>query len=115
MSVDEGSVRDLPGFVKVVVRKNFVGVVAEKQTQAIACCRRSSRSSGRRVSVCRPSKSFYDYIRKQPSRDVLLVDSQDVEQKLAQAATVLKATYCHPYQASRIDWRILRGGRCERR
>ncbi len=33
--VDEGSVRSLPGVVKVVVRKNFVGVVAEKPWQAI--------------------------------------------------------------------------------
>jgi len=35
VSVDEGSVRGLPGVVKVVVRKNFVGVVAEKPWQAI--------------------------------------------------------------------------------
>src|ERR1700730_3718736 len=31
VSVDEGSVRGVPGLVKVVVRKNFVGVVAEQQ------------------------------------------------------------------------------------
>ena len=35
MNVDENSVKDLPGLVKVVVRKNFVGVVAQKQWQAI--------------------------------------------------------------------------------
>ena len=35
VSVDESSVRDLPGVVKVVVKKNFVGVVAEKQWQAV--------------------------------------------------------------------------------
>ena len=34
ISVDEASVRGLPGVVKVVVRKNFVGVVAETQWQA---------------------------------------------------------------------------------
>jgi hypothetical protein len=28
-------VRDLPGVVKVVVKKDFVGVVAEKQWQAV--------------------------------------------------------------------------------
>ena len=33
-SVGESSVRQIPGVVKVVVRKNFVGVVAEKQFQA---------------------------------------------------------------------------------
>src|SRR5262245_56382131 len=34
-SVDESSVRSIPGVIKVVVRKNFVGVVAEKQYQAV--------------------------------------------------------------------------------
>ena len=98
VSVDEGSVRGISGLVRVVVRKNFVGVVAEKQTQAIEA------AAGLKV-VWTPGtglpaqQGFYDYIRKQTSRDVLMVDSQDVEQKLAQAATVLKATYCHPYQA----------------
>ena len=35
MAVDENSVRDVPGLVKVVVKKNFVGVVAQKPWQAI--------------------------------------------------------------------------------
>src|SRR5207247_5497869 len=29
VSVDEASVKDVPGFIQVVVRKNFLGVVAE--------------------------------------------------------------------------------------
>src|SRR5215469_1110240 len=98
VSVDEGSVRGVPGLVKVVVRKNFVGVVAEKQSQAIQGAANLkviwSRGSGLPAQ-----KDFYDYIRSQPSRDVMMVDSQDVEEKLAQATAVLKATYCHPYQA----------------
>jgi nicotinate dehydrogenase subunit B len=97
-NVDEGSVRGIPGLVKVVVRQNFIGVVAEKQTQAITAAAKLKVvwTSGIGLPA---QKTFYDYIRKQPSRDVLMVDSQDVEQRLAQAATVLKATYCHPYQA----------------
>ena len=35
VSVDESSVSGMPGVVKVVVKKNFVGVVAEKPWQAI--------------------------------------------------------------------------------
>jgi nicotinate dehydrogenase subunit B len=98
VNVDEGSVRGIPGLVKVVVRQNFIGVVAEKQTQAITAAAKLKVvwTSGIGLPA---QKDFYDYIRKQPSRDVLMVDSQDVEQQLAQAATVLKATYCHPYQA----------------
>ena len=96
--VDESSVRGVPGLVKVVVRKNFVGVVAEKQMQA-------AEAAGQlkvvwTAGIALPAQQdIYDYIRKQPSRDVLMVDSQDVEQKLTQAAKVLKATYCHPFQA----------------
>ena len=37
-------------------------------------------------------------MRRQPSRDALVVDSGDIERTLANAATVLKATYLHPYQ-----------------
>jgi CO/xanthine dehydrogenase Mo-binding subunit len=44
-------------------------------------------------------RDFFDHLRnQQPSRDSLLVNSGDVEQKLAAAASVLKATYVHPYQ-----------------
>jgi CO/xanthine dehydrogenase Mo-binding subunit len=98
VNVDEGSVRGIPGLVKVVVRQNFIGVVAEKQTQAITAAVKLKVvwTSGVGLPV---QKDFYDYIRKQPCRDVLMVDSLDIEQKLAQAATVLKATYCYPYQA----------------
>ena len=38
--VDEDSVRDLPGLVKVVVKNNFVGVVAQKPWQAIQAAER---------------------------------------------------------------------------
>jgi nicotinate dehydrogenase subunit B len=98
VNVDEGSVRGISGLVKVVVRKNLIGVVAEKQTQAITAAAKLKVvwTSGIGLPA---QKDFYDYIRKQPSRDVLMVDSQDVEKQLAQAATVLKATYRHPYQA----------------
>ena len=37
--VDESSVQHIPGVVKVVTRKNFVGVVAEKQWQAVQAAR----------------------------------------------------------------------------
>jgi nicotinate dehydrogenase subunit B len=98
VSVDESSVRGIPGLVKVVVRKNFVGVVAVKQMQAMQAAAELKVVWTSDTSLP-PQQDFYDYIRKQPSRDVLMVDSQDVDQKVAQAATVLKATYCHPYQA----------------
>jgi CO/xanthine dehydrogenase Mo-binding subunit len=95
-SVDEASVRDIPGFVKVVVRNNFVGVVCEKQWQAVQAANKLKVEWKPGPKL--PSQAgFYDYLRRQPSRDTLLVDSRDVDAKLAAAADVVKATYLHPY------------------
>ena len=98
IGVDESSVKGMPGLVKVVVRKNFVGVVAQKPWQAIQAAARLKVNWSAGTGL--PShRNFYDLLRNQkPTRDTLLVDSKDVEQKLAQAAAVLKATYLHPYQ-----------------
>jgi CO/xanthine dehydrogenase Mo-binding subunit len=97
MSVDEGSVKNLAGVVKVVVKKNFVGVVAEKPWQAIQAASQLKVTWSAGAGL--PSHAtFYAHMRTQPARDALAVDSKDVEQRLAAAATVLKATYLHPYQ-----------------
>ena len=96
-SVDESSVRQISGLVKVVVRNNFVGVVAEKQAQAIEAARRL-KVDWKPGAGLPPQKTFFDGLRKQPSRDVLVVDSKDVAQRLASAPTVLQAAYVYPYQ-----------------
>jgi nicotinate dehydrogenase subunit B len=96
--VDEKSVQHAPGLIKVVVRNNFVGVIAEKQWQAAQAAKdlKVTWKSGPGL----PAQSdFYDHMRKQPSRDVMLVDSKDLDYKLKSASRVLKATYLHPYQA----------------
>lgn len=97
VAVDEATVRDLPGVVRVVVRKNFVGVVAEKPWQAVqaAAALKATWTEGAGLPAHR---SFYDYLRQQPSRDALLVNSNDMDATLEKAAAVLRATYRHPYQ-----------------
>lgn len=97
-AVDEKSVEHVPGLIKVVVRKNFVGVVAEKQWQA-AQAAKILKVTWKPGPGLPSQKDFYDYLRQQPSRDAMLVNSQDVSDKLKSAAQVLKATYVHPYQA----------------
>jgi nicotinate dehydrogenase subunit B len=98
VGVDESSVQGMPGLVKVVVKKNFVGVVAEKRWQAIQAADKLKATWTPGAGL--PSNAdFYEYVRNQkPVRDTLLVNSKDVEQKLTEAATVVKATYHHPYQ-----------------
>ena len=98
VSVDESSVRDLPGVVKVVVKQNFVGVVAEKPWQAIQAAGKLKVAWSRGVGV--PSqRGFYEYLKNhKETRDTFVVNSADVDDQLKRAATVVKATYYHPYQ-----------------
>jgi CO/xanthine dehydrogenase Mo-binding subunit len=97
ISVDEASVQGMPGLIKVVTRKNFVGVVAEKPWQAIQAAEKLKVSWTPGTGLPKQSE-FHESLRKQPSRDQKLVDSKDTEQTIATAATVLKSTYYHPYQ-----------------
>jgi CO/xanthine dehydrogenase Mo-binding subunit len=95
-SVDESSVKEIPGLVKVVVKNNFVGVVCEKQWQAIQAANRL-KVSWKPGPALPAQATFYDDMRKAPSRDTMLVDSKDVDEKLASAVQTLRATYLHPY------------------
>jgi nicotinate dehydrogenase subunit B len=98
VAVDESSVSQVPGIVKIVVKNNFIGVVAEKPWQAVQAARalKSTWTPGPALPV---HMDFYEYLRNQtPTRDSFVVNSKDVDAALAGAAQVLKATYVHPYQ-----------------
>jgi CO/xanthine dehydrogenase Mo-binding subunit len=96
--VDEKSVQDVPGFVQVVVKNDFVGVVADKPWQAVQAAEKLHCTWSNGAGL--PSqRDFYDYLRHQtPTRDRLVVDSKDVDTTLAKATSTVRATYHHPYQ-----------------
>ena len=96
-SVDEGSLGGLLGVVKVVVKNNFVGVVAEKPWQAMQAANALKVVWTERPALP-PQKGFYDWLRAQPSRDAFVVSSKDVDESVSRAASIVKATYLHPYQ-----------------
>jgi nicotinate dehydrogenase subunit B len=98
MTVDHDSVKDLAGNVKVVVKKNFVGVVAEKPWQAMQAANKL-RVVWTPGAGLPKQNEIHNYLRnKKPTRDTYAVNSKDVDEKLAQAAKVIKATYHYPYQ-----------------
>lgn len=97
--VDERSVQGIAGLVKVVVKRDFVGIVAEKPWQAVRAARTLKTTWTPGVTLP-PHVDLYRHLRdRKPTRDVLVVDSKDVDAKLGQAADVVRATYRHPYQA----------------
>jgi CO/xanthine dehydrogenase Mo-binding subunit len=97
VSVDQSSVASLPGNVRVVVKQDFVGVVADKQWYALQAAQQLkvtwTAGDGLPNQV-----GFYDWMRQQPSADALVADSGDVDQMLGRAASTLKSTYLYPYQ-----------------
>jgi len=96
--VDEASIRDLPGVVKVVVRKNFVGVVAEKPWQAMQAASRL-RVNWTAGPTLPPAQGLHARLRTQtPTRDTYLVNAGDVDAALREAPSVVRATYTYPYQ-----------------
>lgn len=97
LSVNEGSLKGLPGNVKVVVKDDFVGVVADKEWYAIQAAETLQTSWSEGATL--PSQAeLYDWMRKQPSRDAYTVRTPDVDDNLSKAARVIRATYLHPYQ-----------------
>lgn len=95
--VDKQSVQNLPGVAKVVVRKDFIGVVAETQYQAIVVARqlRVRWNPGPELPA---QNTFFAYLQRQPSHDALSVDSGDVITQLRAADSVVHAKYTYPYQ-----------------
>ena len=63
VSVDEASVRAMPGFVKVVVKNNFVGVVCQKPWQAMqaAAALKAAWTDGAGLP---PQREFYEYLQE---------------------------------------------------
>jgi CO/xanthine dehydrogenase Mo-binding subunit len=97
-AVNEQSIRDLPGIVKVVVRRDFVGVVAEKPWQAV-------QAAGKLDVTWVPApalpaqRELFSRLRTQtPTRDTRIVDAGDPDAALTRAARTVKATYTYPYQ-----------------
>jgi len=97
--VDESSVRDLPGFIQVVTRGNYVAVVAEREEQAIEASRLLQVEW--EAPSTPPFPSSEDLFRYM--RDATPVSPPeprvegDPDGALAGAATVVEAEYDYPF------------------
>ncbi|MCZ2498540.1 molybdopterin-dependent oxidoreductase [Xylophilus sp. Kf1] len=97
IDADPRSVAHLPGNVRVVVRGDFVGVVADREEQAIA----AMRALAVRWKPVPPGPDLRDIaraLRAQPSTDRLLVDRGDTAAAWPRAAHHLQRSYVWPYQ-----------------
>jgi nicotinate dehydrogenase subunit B len=97
VSADEVSIKELPGLLKVVVKGNFVGVVCQREEQAIRAAR-EIKVTWQDPKPLPPMSDLYEALRKIPSTDKSAANSGDVEAALAGSAKSLRAIYQWPYQ-----------------
>ncbi|KJC60798.1 aldehyde dehydrogenase [Bradyrhizobium sp. LTSPM299] len=97
IAVDEASVRDIPGLVAVVRIGDFVGVVAEREENAI-------KAAAQLDVTWKPGPALTDLadiekaLRANPSTPRTLIDKGDVDAAIKSAAKPMQRTYLWPYQ-----------------
>ncbi|MDO8793624.1 MAG: molybdopterin-dependent oxidoreductase [Vicinamibacterales bacterium] len=100
VSVDEASVRSIPGFIRVVTKGNYVAVVCEREEQAIkAATQLKATWTKPATAPFPPSERLYDYIRAAtPTSGAAPVVTGDPDGAMASAGRVLEADYEFPFQ-----------------
>jgi nicotinate dehydrogenase subunit B len=103
VSIDESSVRSLPGFVKVVSKGNYVAVVCEREEQAIAAARQLKANWEKPAASPFPSSDdLFKYMRSAKPTSVAaprVVGNPDAAfESAAKGGTVIEAEYDIPFQ-----------------
>jgi CO/xanthine dehydrogenase Mo-binding subunit len=100
LSVDESSVRSLPGFLRVVTRGNYVAVVCEREEQAIAAARALKVNWEKPAASPFPSsEDLYRYMRgAAPTSSGRPAVTGNPDAAFASAARVIEADYEIPFQ-----------------
>jgi nicotinate dehydrogenase subunit B len=97
IAVDKTSVRDIAGLVAVVRIGDFVGVIAEREENAV-------KAAAQLKVTWKPTPTLPDLkdvetaLRANPSVPRTLIDKGDVDAALADAAKPMPRTYIWPYQ-----------------
>jgi CO/xanthine dehydrogenase Mo-binding subunit len=100
VSIDESSVKAIPGFLKVVSRGNYVAVVCEREEQAIQAARQLRVNWQKPATAPFPtSENLFDYIRNStPTFSGMPTAVGNSDGVLKGAAKVLEADYEIPFQ-----------------
>jgi nicotinate dehydrogenase subunit B len=99
VKVDESSIRDIPT-ARAVWKKGFLGVVAEKEWDAIQAMQNLKVEWSQVTPPFPPQASLYDVIRKSPVRKrVVEKDVGNVDEAFKTAARVIEAEYEWPFQS----------------
>ena len=99
-NIDESSVKNIPGLVKIVQEGSFVGVVCETEWAAIKAAKALKVSwSQPTTKMPADAEEIFAYIKNTKSlRDQITVDKGNPDAALRQATKTYEATYRWPFQ-----------------
>ena len=100
-AVDEASIAHIPGIRAVIVIRDFVGIVAEREEHAEAALRELKvawRSWPGMPPLAGAPNAIENALRNNPSTRRVLVEQGDVDAAIAAAAQPMQRTYVWPYQ-----------------
>jgi CO/xanthine dehydrogenase Mo-binding subunit len=97
-SLDEAEVRALPGVVAVVRDGSFLGVVAEREEQAIRALTRVKRLARWEENAGLPDTTDPRFLLKETTEDEVISEKQDAA-AAARSASSVEAEYTKPYIA----------------
>jgi CO/xanthine dehydrogenase Mo-binding subunit len=100
VKVDEGSIKDIPG-VKVVWEKDFLGLVAEHEWNAVKAAEKLKVEWSNAAPAFPETGGIYDHIRKAPvrKRSEEGKPAGNVDDAFRSAARIVEAEYEWPFQS----------------
>src|SRR5262249_5792645 len=100
ISIDEASVRGMPGLVKVVNKGNYVAVVCDREEQAINAAKQLKVNWEKPATAPFPaSEDLYKFIRNAtPTSSPKPLEAGNTTAAFASAAKIVEAEYEFPFQ-----------------
>jgi len=102
VKVDEGSIGKIPGVVKVITKGDYVGVVCEREENAVKAARQLKVTWSEPTKPAFPTdwKELHNYLRQAPTRfNKKAKDEGNVDAAFKSAARIVEATYETPFQS----------------
>ena len=105
VSVNEDEVRQMPGVLKVVRDGSFLGVIAEREEQAVKAMEALRAGAvWRNETEILPHEQIFEHLQSQPTQDSLIKDGEPVAGPIPaietppDATQTVTATYYRPFQ-----------------
>lgn len=98
LEVDESSIAHIPGIVRIVVIRDFVGIVAMREEQAAKAAQVLKVTWKPWQHLLPDLSDIEQAIRDNPSVERVVLDKGNVDEALANASERMSRTYLWPYQ-----------------